>query len=155
MSLREGLDLDAAERQAACASFPDALRKPRYDLSTRFHIEELMAQTVAATEIEARERHCRDLFAEPLLQVHAARFEAWREINEPVLAQANAELAKAWPEEAPAASFDDWYAELRRTTHAGGDQAHCIAFSESLKRPEAALRNTFRMPSIQRDNLQQ
>jgi hypothetical protein len=155
MSLREALQLDAAELQAACATFPAALRKQRYDLAARLRIEELMALTVAATTVEARERHCRELFSEPLRQVHDARFEAWREINAPVLAQTNAELAKAWPEEAPAASFDDWYAELRRTTHAGGDLAHCIAFSESLKRPEAALRNTFRMPSIQRDNIQQ
>ncbi|MDD5250780.1 MAG: hypothetical protein PHY45_17515 [Rhodocyclaceae bacterium] len=152
MNLKDALDYapDSAKLQAACATLPAALQQPRYDLGERLRLEELMARTVAATAVEARERHCRELFPAPLRQLHEARYEVWREINVPVLAQANATLAAAWPADAPAASFDAWYAELRRSSQAGGSLADCVAFSESLKRPEAALRNVFRMPPSHR-----
>jgi hypothetical protein len=149
MSLKDTLDAaaDAEQLQSACASLPEALQQPRYDLAERFRLEELMARAVEATETEARERHCRKLFSAQLLDVHDARYELWREINLPVLAEGNKALAEAWPADAPAASFDEWYAGLRRDTQAGGNLAECVAFSESLKRPEAALRNVFRMPA--------
>ncbi|MGE5467792.1 MAG: hypothetical protein ACM3Y9_10250 [Ignavibacteria bacterium] len=148
MLLKESLDLpgDSEQLAAACASLPEALQQPRYELSERFHLEELMAQVVAAAELEARERHCRGLFPEAFLPIHEARYEGWREINAPLLAQALKELAERWPADAPAPSFDEWYAELRRRTQAAGNLRQCIAFSESLKRPEAALRNVFGMP---------
>jgi hypothetical protein len=122
------------------------LQQPRYALAERFRLEELMARTVEAAETEARERHCRPLFSAQLLELHDARYALWREINLPLLAKGNRKLAEGWPTDGPAASFDDWYAELRRKTQAGGTLADCVAFSESLKRPENALRNVFRMP---------
>lgn len=149
MSLKETLDLEpqAEELKSACLSLPEALQQPRYDLAERFRLEELMAQTVAAAETEARERYCRSTFSGQLLALHEARYELWREFNSPVLAQATKALAEAWPADGPAASFDAWYAELRRKTQAGGTLKDCIAFSESLKRPETSLRNVFRMPA--------
>jgi hypothetical protein len=148
MGLKHALELapDSDELRAACASLPEALLQPRYDLAERFRLEELMARAVMAVEIEARERHCRQRFAAQLLELHDARYALWREINLPVLAENNKALAAAWPTDGPAASFDDWYAELRSRTQAGGTVADCLAFSESLKRPEMALRNVFRMP---------
>lgn len=149
LSLKEALDLapQSDALQAACASLPEALQQPRYDLAERFRLEQLMARTVEATEVEARERHCRGLFSGQLLELHDARYALWREINLPVLAEGNRALAEAWPADAPAATFDDWYAELRRKTQAGGTLEDCVAFSESLKRPDMALRNVFRMPA--------
>jgi len=148
MALKDALDLapDSDELQSACASLPEALQQPRYDLAERFRLEELMTRAVAAVETEARERHCRGLFSDQLLELHVARYELWREINLPILAESNKALADAWPADGPAPSFDEWYAEVRRTTQAGGRLADCIAFSESLKRSETALRNVFRMP---------
>lgn len=149
LALKETLDAaaDPDQLQSACASLPEALQQPRYDLAERFRLEELMARAVEATETEARERHCRTLFSAQLLEVHDARYALWREINLPVLAEGNKALAESWPADAPAPTFDAWYAELRRSTQAGGNLAECVAFSESLKRPAAALRNVFRMPA--------
>jgi hypothetical protein len=148
LALKDTLDLapGSDELRAACASLPAALQQQRYDLAERFRLEELMARTVAATEIEARERRCRPLFSPQLLELHDARYALWREINQPLLTEATAKLAQAWPADGPADSFDEWYADLKRRTQAGGSLADCIAFSESLKRPENALRNVFRMP---------
>lgn len=137
---------DSEELKAACATLPEALAQPRYDLAERFRLEELMAQTVAAFETEARAAYCRKQFASPLREVHEARYEVWREINEPLQQQAIAALESEWPADAPDASFADWLAGVRRDTRVRGSLADCIDFSESLKRPQAALRNVFRMP---------
>jgi hypothetical protein len=149
LALKETLGLapDSEPLRAACISLPEALTQPRYDLNERFHLEEMMARTVEAAEIEARERGCRPLFADELLELHDARYQLWREINLPALEEAKQALTAAWPADAPAPSFDEWYADLRRRTQAKGRLAPCIAFSESLKLPESALRNVFRMPA--------
>lgn len=148
LALKDALDLapESNELRAACASLPEALQQPRYDLAERFRLEELMTRAVTAVEIEAREQHCRKIFEPQLLELHDARYALWREINLPVLAESNKALAAAWPADGPAASFDEWYAELRSKTQAGGTPAACLTFSESLKRPDMALRNVFRMP---------
>jgi hypothetical protein len=144
--LKDALDVAPNDLQPACASLPEALQQPRYALAERFRLEELMARVVAATEIEARERACRPLFSDEALTLHEARYAVWQEINQPLLDEAKKALAQAWPGDAPAVSFDEWYAELGRKTQAGGTPSRCVAFSESLKRPEMALRNVFRRP---------
>lgn len=144
--LKDALDLAPDDLQPACTSLPEALQQPRYALGERFRLEEMMARVVAATEIGARERACRPLFSDEALALHEARFALWQEINQPLLDEARQALAQAWPGDAPAPSFDEWYAELQRKTQAGGTLARCIAFSESLKRPETGLREVFRRP---------
>ena len=148
LRLRETLGYapDSAELQAACATLPQALSKPRYDLVARFRLEEFMARIVAATDIEARDHYCHDKLPDFPRELHAARYEVWREINEPAIQQASATLVSDWPEEAPAASFAEWRTELRRDTKPGGSTADCLAFSASLKSPETALRNVFLLP---------
>ncbi|HEX8987150.1 MAG TPA: hypothetical protein VF816_04255 [Rhodocyclaceae bacterium] len=147
LALKEALDLAPEQLEPACASLPEALQQPRYDLGARFHLEELMARAVAATETAARERACRPLFTGELLELHDVRYQLWQEINQPLLEQGNRELAEAWPPDAPAPTFEQWYAELQGRTQAGGRLAQCIDFSEGLKRPEAGLRNVFRKPA--------
>ena len=137
---------DSEDLKAACATLPQALAQPRYDLAERYRLEELMARTVAAFEVESRNTYCHKLLPEPLREIHEARYAVWREINEPLRQQAAAELESAWPDDAPDASFADWLAGVRRDTRVRGSLTDCIAFSESLRRPEAALRNTFRLP---------
>lgn len=148
LALKEALDLapDSDELRAACSTLPEALQQPRYALAQRFRLAEMMERAIAAIEIEVRDRHCRPLFPPQLLSLHEARYGVWRELNLPLLDESNKTLAKDWPADGPAASFDAWYADLRRKTRAAGDLAACVAFSESLKRPETSLREVFRMP---------
>lgn len=151
LALKEALDPapDAPELAAACATLPEALAQPRYDLAARWRQEEAMAQVVVAADIAARDRHCRERLSDLALQLHTARYDTWREINEPLLQQASARLEREWPVDAPAATFAAWRAELYRTTRAGGSTADCLAFSASLKQPDSALRNAFRLPPPQ------
>ena len=142
---------DSDQLKAACATLPQALAQPRYQLTERFRLEEQMARVVAAFEIDARDGHCRTQFPENVRQVHEARYEVWREINEPLLQQANATLVREWPVDAPTATFADWLAELRRATKVRGSLTDCLDFSASLKQPESALRNVFRMPPARRN----
>lgn len=139
---------ESAELRDACATLPQALTKPRYDLAARFRLEERMAITVAAEEIEARDRLCRDRFQEHgfALRVHEARYAAWQEINEPLRRESAAILEREWPQDGPAESFAAWLEKLRRETAAQGGLADCLDFSAALKRPETALRNVFRSP---------
>ncbi len=148
LNLKERLELapDAEELRAACASLPEALAQPRYALGERMRLEELMAQVVAALEVEAHGAWCGKRVPEAAREVHAARYENWREINLPVLKQAQQALAAAWPQDAPAPSFDEWRAEQQRALRIQGSVAQCLEYSETLKQPQAALRNVFNQP---------
>lgn len=148
LDLKPRIDLapDSAELQAACATLPQALAQPRYALGERLRREELMAQSAAALAVEAHAAYCRKRLPEAAQAVDAARYELWREINRPLLDQAQAELAAAWPGDAPAASFDEWLAAERRAIRVEGGLADCLLFSEALKQPQAALRNVFNPP---------
>ena len=148
LHLREALDYapDSAELEAACATLPAALERPRYDLVARLRLEEMMARIVAATVVETRERHCRGKLPAAARKLLRVRYHLWREINEPLVDLDGATLERDWPAEAPAATFAAWLTGLRRETKAGGNETSCTLFSEALKRPESALRNVFRMP---------
>lgn len=152
LNLKERLDLAADELQAACATLPAALAQPRYRLGERLRLEELMAQSLAALEVEAYAAYCRKRLPDEALAVDAARYEIWREINRPLLEQAHAELAAAWPADAPTATFDDWLAARRREVSAQGGMAACLRFSEALRQPQAALRNLFNPPPARETN---
>lgn len=141
-----GYAADSAELQAACATLPQALEKPRYDLGARFQLEEMMARVVATTDIEARDGYCRAKLTDLAHELHVARYRVWREINQPAIREANVRLARDWPEDAPTATFAEWQDALRHEMKISGSAADCIAFSESLKHPETALRNVFLLP---------
>lgn len=146
LNLRERLDLPPDELADACASLPEALAQPRYALGERLRLEEMMAQVTAAVEVEAHGAWCGRRVPEAAREVHAARYETWREINLPVLQAARAELSAAWPPDAPAPSFDDWLAQQKRDLRIQGSVAQCLEYSETLKQPQAALRNVFNSP---------
>ena len=146
LNLKGRLDPPPDDLAAACASLPEALSQPRYALGERLRLEELMAQVTAAVEVEAHGAWCAKRVPEAAREVHAARYETWREINLPVLQQAQADLAAAWPPDAPAPSFDDWLAQQKRETRVQGSVAQCLEYSETLKQPQAALRNVFNPP---------
>jgi hypothetical protein len=148
MNLRQTLDgpPSAAELEAACATLPEALGRPRYDLVRRFRLEEYMARTVAAIEVDARDAHCREELVGEEREAHEARHALWREINDEAARDAAAVLEREWPGDAPAPSYAEWVDRLRKETHAHGDRAACLEFSASLQQPDSYLSNVFRMP---------
>lgn len=148
MRLRAALDYapDSAELRAACDTLPAALAQPRYDLVARLRLEAAMASVVVATAVEAHDRHCRERLTGLAGRIHEERYRVWREINTPNLEDAAATLERDWPADAPAASYADWVAALRKETRVGGSQADCLDFSASLRSPDTALRNVFRLP---------
>lgn len=136
----------SAELKAACATLPQALAQPRYDLTERLRMEELMHHLMANAEVDARNAHCRPLFSEPMRKLHDARLAVWQEINAPLVTHARAVLERDWPAGAPAASFAAWQDDMRKHMKVDGRLAECEEFSAALKRPEAALRNVFSLP---------
>lgn len=145
LNLRNRLDQApaSAELAAACATLPEALRQPRYQLGAQFRLRGLLAEATAGVEAELRRGWCRQHLAGDGRTLLDARFEVWREINAPRLQQAIAALQADWPADAPAASLLEWQELLRRDGRLRGSAEDCAAFSEGLKHPAAALRNVF------------
>lgn len=148
MHLRDALPYEAAspELQAACATLPEALARPRYDLAQQFRLEELMARILAALDVEARHKYCLGRFGEAARRIHEARYAVWREINDPLRRQAEEVLEREWPADGPAANYADWLAGAAAASRVGGSLRDCQRFSATLKQPETALRNAFQMP---------
>lgn len=152
LNLKNRLELapDSAELDAACATLPQALRRPRYDLGEQFRLHGWLAELTAGVETELRWNGCRERLRnrdDDARRIVEARYEVWREINAERMTQAGAVLQDAWPVEAPAESLDAWLAELRRAIGVRGTAEDCLAFSESLKSPRTALRNVFAPPA--------
>lgn len=148
LNLKNQLELapGSAELAAACATLPMALRRPRYDFAAQFRLQGLLAEASAGIEAELRWNGCREHLEGESRTLLDARYAVWREINEPRLQQAASALQRDWPFDAPAESLAAWQDILRRDARLRGNAADCAAFSENLKRPQAALRNVFVPP---------
>lgn len=150
LNLKNQLELapGSAELGAACETLPAALRRPRYALATQLRLHGLLAEATTGIEVELRGNWCRDRLEGLARQVFDARLDVWRELNAARQEQAAAVLKIEWPVEAPAESFVQWEDELRRDAKVYGNAAGCMVFSESLKRPQAALRALFAAPPV-------
>jgi hypothetical protein len=145
LNLKNELELATAspDLAAACDTLPQALRRPRYDFGAQLRLMGLLAELTAATEAELRWRWCRERIDAPSRLVLDRRYEVWREINEARHRQAEQALQQDWPFDAPADSLAEWRELLAREPALRGDAAACDGYSESLTRPQAALRKAF------------
>jgi hypothetical protein len=148
LNLKNQLELPAgaADLAAACETLPQALRQPRYDLGAQLRLQASLTEATAGAETALRWSWCRERIDAPSRLVLDRRYEVWREINEPRQKQAEAALQRDWPFDAPADSLAAWQEMLQRDLRLRGDAAACDAFSENLKRPQAALRKAFLPP---------
>lgn len=148
LNLKNGLDPApaAAELAAACATLPQALRRERYDFAAQMRLLASLAEATVGAETELRWRWCRERLAGESRQLLDARYAVWREINEARQQQAESALQQEWPFDAPADSLADWQEMLQRDPLLRSDAAACEAFSEHLKRPQAAVRKAFTQP---------
>ncbi len=146
LQLRETLDLapDSPELAAACATLPAALQKPRYHLAERFRFEGHLARLSRSLETEARAAHCAKVLPGDSGRLLEARLGYWREINGPKEAESRTALAAEWRDDGRADSLESWLTEAGRHLRVRGDLESCLAFSEALKHPDAALHNVFR-----------
>jgi len=147
MHLKDALPFapDSDQLKAACATFAQALRRPRYDLVAQFRLQELLSQITVALETDARAVHCKTRLPGDSLTLLEARYGFWREINEPVAHRAREVLEKEWVamDNGPAQSLGEWLQAMRQEARVQGSIDDCLRFSEWLKSPEAALRQAF------------
>lgn len=148
LNLRNQIDLapDSVELAAACTTLPQALSHPRYDLARQFRLHGLLAEATAAIEAELRRDGCKERLEGTAAILFEARYAVWHEINAERIERAMVGLALEWPADAPADSLAQWRLELRRDTRMRGRAEDCLAFSETLKRPQVALRQVFAPP---------
>lgn len=145
LNLKARLDIAAGSEElaAACATLPEALRRPRYVLHRQFELQGLLTEATVGIEVELRAAWCRQILEGDARRLFDARHEVWLEINAPRMARATAVLGTEWPVEGPAESFAEWEQELRQDTRLRGRAEDCLTFSERLKQPQAALRMLF------------
>jgi hypothetical protein len=131
--------------KAACATFPQALRRPRYDLVAQFRLHEYLSQITVGLETDARAVHCKTRLPGDSLTLLEARYGFWREINEPLVNRAREVLEKEWSamDIGPAESLEEWLKAMRQEAHVSGSVEDCLRFSEWLKTPDAALSQAF------------
>src|SRR5690606_26743105 len=74
-----GLAPDSEQLSAACASLPEALRQPRYDLAALFQLEAALAGMMTAARAEAQTAACSARLPEAERPALAARYAEWQQ----------------------------------------------------------------------------
>lgn len=117
LKLRDKLSIKPGSKglREACATFAEALQKPRYDLRAQFHLQFLAARLEAATATEAETGACRSLLDNDDLARLDQAMGLWRATYGAGVEEARTTLEKHWPELRLDASFDGWLSRAQET----------------------------------------
>lgn len=147
LNLREKLDLDAEapELAAACASLPQALQQPRYDLNAMFRLEEALAVTTLAVRAETLAERCLTQLPEAQRAPLTAAFASWQEDNATHAETARVQVRSAWRESGSQGEADAWLEALPQRYAKTGNAA-CKSLPAWLASPKASLATAFALP---------
>ena len=127
---------------AACASLPEALQQPRYDLNALFQLEAALATTAVAIRAEAQTAACLPRLAEPARNTLQAAHAEWQRSESAAAEQAQAQLQQQWKNTRSGGSFEEW-----KQAVSGGytrtPQALCDGLAAWLRSPAAKLEQSF------------
>ena len=127
---------------AACASLPEALQQPRYDLNALFQLEAALAATAVAIRAEAQTAACLPRLAEPARNALQAAHAEWQRSESAAAEQAQAQLQQQWKNTRSGGSFEEW-----KQAVSGGytrtPQALCDRLAVWLRSPAAKLEQSF------------
>lgn len=149
LNLREKLDhgTDAPELIAACASLPQALQQPRYDLNAMFRLEEALAVTTLAVRAETQTERCLTQLPESQRPALAAAYATWQEANAAAAATARTQVHSAWLESGSQGEADAWLETLPQR-YAKPSAAACQRMETWLASPKASLAMAFALPPL-------
>lgn len=121
---------------AACASLPDVLDKPRYDLGLFLRLQRSLTQLGAAAAVKAQGDSCLASSSPDVFAKLSQNLEDWHRRFDEELAQARADLMQRWQDTGVETSFDSWLeGQVKRGRKAERD---CAKFSEWLATERAA-----------------
>lgn len=145
LNLRSKLDLGAERQASACASLPEALRQPRYDLSSLFQLEAALATMAQAVRIEAQAAACATQLPEAERAPLSAAYADWQRNEAATLESAPAQLQHYWTSTATPGKPEDWVEALKQR-YAKPPAATCAGLAAVLLTPEASLAYSFAPP---------
>lgn len=132
LKLKDGLTLTAAELHEACATFPQALRNPRYDLAAHQALQAVAAQMEADVVSEAEAEACRALLPQRDAEALGAALTERRTLHAAENAQAEAALAAGWSVLQWEGSFNQFVTEARQRGKIAATPERCKAMAERL-----------------------
>lgn len=99
LGLKDQLDQAAGskELQDACATFPQALRNPRYDLIVQYRLQLMAARLETGSMIEAVADACRASIPQREAEALDAAYRQWHGEHAAELTEARAVLEAEWP----------------------------------------------------------
>ena len=117
---------ESKDLHAACDSFIESVRKPRYDLRQQFQLQLLASRLAEASATEARIDACRaSLAARESAELDKAVAQ-WRQTFDTGVALAKATIEQRWSNSQLDGTFDEWLAQSR-------DQGKRSAVAERCK----------------------
>lgn len=116
LKLRESLGLapNSKPLQAACASFPEALRQPRYDLTSLFQLEAALAGMTIAARAESYSNACTARLPEAQRATLNARYAEWQRREADALASTQAQMQLYWQNMATPGKPEDWLKAMKK-----------------------------------------
>ena len=109
-----GLTPDSEQLRAACASLPEALRQPRYDLAALFQLEAALASMVTATRAEAQAGACAARLPEAERPALAAHYADWQQREADAIANARAQMLQQWQNTATPGDAEEWQQAMHK-----------------------------------------
>jgi hypothetical protein len=139
LKLKDRLSLKPASRelQAACDTFAEAIKKPRYNLSQQFHLQSLASRLAAATATESRAAACRTMISAQ----EAARLDEsvalWHQMVDAGVADAKAALEQHWDDSQLDGTLDEWLVQARANGKRRVTAEGCDRLSQWLRTKQA------------------
>lgn len=144
LNLRPKLSLaaDSPELAAACASLPEALKQPRYDLAALFKLEATLAAIGIATRADVHITACMARLPAAqnahLKQQHAE----WLTREDAAIQTAHAQLQLNWQDSATRGTAEEWLNKLREH-YANPSAERCNNLAGWLQTPAASVTQSF------------
>lgn len=134
LKLRERLDLKSGSKtfHDACATFAEALRKPRYDLRNQYYLQSLAARLEAAAATEAAAGACHGALPEAAAARLDEAMAQWRGTYGAGVGRAKAALERNWQDSQLEGTLEEWLAQAREKGQRGAVAERCNAMPQWL-----------------------
>lgn len=144
LKLREAIGLAPGSEQlrAACATLPEALLQPRYDLAALFQLEAALAGMVTAARAEAQTSACSARLPEAERPALAARYAAWQAREAEAIANARAQMLQQWQHTATPGDPEAWQKAVH-TRYANPPARTCEQLPDWLDNDASSLTQSF------------
>jgi len=142
LNLREKVDLAPDRQAAACASLPEALRQPRYDLSAMFQLEGAIAAMARATRIETQASVCATRLPAAERERLAVAYADWQRTEDAALVTARSQLQHYWNSTATPGKPEDWL-EAMKQRYSNPPATTCASLATTLRSSDASLAHSF------------